>query len=142
MTYVTQSDLIDLFGVVELTELTNPDGDTPDASKVAKAIEDAEALIDSYLAGAYTLPLESAPKVLNRTAANIARKYLYESDGRIPTEGVQKSHDEAIKLLKEISKGIIELGVTVSGSVVKELDTAEIVGDTERVFSKDKLAGF
>ena len=109
MTYATQQDLIDRFGEEELVQLTaRAGGSTIDATVVAKALADADAEIDSYLAARYTLPLVTVPEVVARLAADMARFYIYDDRA---TEQVSKRYDNAVKLLKSIASGAVTLGV-------------------------------
>lgn len=141
MVYASQADMETRFGVEELIDLTNPMGETPDAVKIEQALADAETLINVHLSSAYTLPLPETPKVLIRIAVNMARKYLHESDNRIPTEEIKENYNESLKFLKMISAGKMELGVTKEGGVVAENDTVMVQSD-DRIFTKSALKGF
>ena len=87
MPYATQSDLEERFGPQELAQLTDRvDGLMPDPAVIARALADAEAEIDGYLAARYTVPLSAVPAVLVRLTCDIARYRLY--DDRV-TEAVR-----------------------------------------------------
>lgn len=113
MPYATQQALIDRFGESELIRLSDHEGTGAiDAGVVAGKLADADAEIDGYLAGRYTLPLTTVPEALRRIACDIARYHLY--DDRV-TEAVQKRYDDAIKFLVLVSKGQVQLGVDTGG---------------------------
>lgn len=79
MTYATQDDMVKRFGETELAQRTNRvDGSSIDAVVLTRAIGDAEAEINGYLAVRYQLPLAELPSVLVRVACDIARYHLYD----------------------------------------------------------------
>lgn len=138
MAYASQQDLVDRFGADELVELTNrAGGDTIDAAVVAKALADADALIDPYLAGRYAVPVSPVPPLLVRLAADIARFLLH---GKAATDSVNRAYDNALKLLAEIARGLASLpgaaspgGASPAGSpaysgVARQLDPESLSG--------------
>lgn len=140
MTYATQADLVDRFGEQELAQRTNRvDGLTIDTVVLARALTDADAEIDGYLATRYALPLGSVPAVLVRLGADMARYRLYD-DG-VP-ETVRVRYQDAVSLLKRMATGEVQ----VAGSTVLATATgggqAVAVSAPERVFSAAVLAGY
>ena len=140
MPYATQADLIDRFGETELAQRTNRvDGLTIDVVVLGRALADADAEIDSYLATRYALPLATVPAVLVRLGADLARYRLYD-DG-VP-ETVRLRYQDAVSLLKRMASG----EVRVAGSTVLPVATgggqAVAVMTPERVFSAALLAGY
>lgn len=110
MTYATQADLSERFGETELAQLTDRHyGASIEASVLDRALADADAEIDGYLASRYALPLASVPTALVRVAADIARYRLY--DDRV-TDAVRNRYQEAVSYLKAISAG----GVVIDGA--------------------------
>ena len=111
MSYATQSDMTERYGAVELAQLTDRDaGLVINVAVLARALADADAEIDGYLATRYQLPLASTPVVLVRLAADIARYRLF--DNRV-TDLVRNRYQDAVSLLKRISSGDVQLaGVT------------------------------
>ena len=105
MSYATQQDLIDRFGREELAQLTDRDsGQVIDAEVLGRALTDADAEIDGYLAARYCLPLASSPAVLTRLAADIARYRLWADRA---SEAVRKRYEDAVRDLRQISSGAI-----------------------------------
>lgn len=108
MAYATLANLIERFGERELTQLT--DTESPgsiDEAVTARALADAEALVDGYLGGRYTLPLATVPPVLTGAVCDLARARLYKD--ALP-EVVEKRHDDALKFLALLGQGRITLG--------------------------------
>lgn len=109
MSYCTKADMIARFGELELIQLTDDvNAGAIDDETLAQAIADAEAEINSYLAGRYTVPLPSTPLVLVRIATDIARYYLYAD--RV-TEQVRVRYDDGVKFLRAVAKGDVSIGV-------------------------------
>ena len=141
MTYATQADLTDRFGAVELAQLTDrTKGVVIDATVLGRALADADAEIDSYLATRYSLPLESTPVVLVRMAADMARYRLY--DDRV-TEAVRQRYGDAVSLLKRMATGEVQLaGSTVLAAATTGAGNAVAVLAPDRVFSATALQSY
>lgn len=110
MSYCTQANFEDRFGEQELIQLTDraiPPLGVVDTTVLAGALADADAEIDAYLSGRYSLPLDPVPSVLIRIAADIARYRLYDDRA---TEEVRNRYTDALKFLMSIAKGEIALG--------------------------------
>jgi len=111
MSYVTKDQLIDRIGAEELVQLTDRFGDGDlDDDVLATAIADADAIIDSYLAPRYALPLAQAlidASPLARVAGDIARYALYTAEA--PDE-VRNRHADALRWLRDVQAGRASLG--------------------------------
>lgn len=138
MTYATQTDLIERFGELELAQRTNRvDGATIDAVVLGRALADADAEIDSYLATRYTLPLSSTPPVVNRLACDITRYRLFD-DG-VP-ETVRVRYQDAVSVLKRLASGDMLLE-GMAAAAVAGVDTAYF-SFAPRQMSAENLRGF
>lgn len=138
MSYCTIQDLIDRFGEAELIQLTDRQRTgIIDDGVVSRAISDATAEIDGYLAGRYTLPLETVPAALTRIACSIARYHLYDARA---TEQVSKNYDTALSFLRSVAKGNIAIG---AGSVapVPQVGGPQVSASSS-VFNRDTLADY
>ena len=82
MPYATQTDMETRFGVDELIQRTSRTGAAIDTDVLGRALADADAEIDSYLASRYALPLPSTPAVLVRLACDITRYQLFDEGAR------------------------------------------------------------
>ena len=141
MTYAVQQDMVDRFAQTELVQLTNPDNPaatTINATVLGQALADADAAIDGYLQGRYTLPLAVVPKVIVRYACDIARYFLYDDRA---TEQVEKRYNDAIKFLEQVAKGAITLGLSATGAQPAEADGAQMESDTP-AFRRADSTGF
>ena len=97
MAYATDADIIDLYGNDMLDRLADRDGDgVADAPKVQRALDDAAALIDGYIATRVTLPLASVPAVLKNLSIDIA-VYRLATDAGLLSEDARKRYEDAIR---------------------------------------------
>ncbi len=140
MTYATQQDLIDRFGAVELAQLTDrTNGVVIDATVLGRALADADAEIDGYLATRYQLPLATTPPVLVRLAADIARYRLFDDR---TTEAVRQRYEDACKLLRNMSSGLVKLDAGVTPVPVDTAAMPVVSRSPAKVFSADSLANY
>ena len=121
MPYATRADLTDRYGDAEIEQRESalPPG------AVDRALADAGAEADGYLAARYPVPVDPVPTVLTRLVCDIARYYLL---GDSATEQVRDRYTDAIKSLRDISAGRMALdGATApaggSGSATVEIVT-------------------
>lgn len=141
MTYAVQQDLVDRFGeqeLIELTDRTNTPPSAVDATVVAKALGDADQLVDGYLAAAeIALPLSSVPDLVKAWACDIARYRLHAA---APTETVRKNYEDCLRQLRDVASGTIRLQV----AGVEPAATGDTVQTEapDRVFSRETLEDF
>lgn len=129
MAYCTAQDVIDRFGEDELIRLTaqanefGEYGTEINQTQLDRALSDASATIDSYLASRYPLPLANVLPILNRFACDIVRYFLHDVS---PLDEVTNRYKEAIRYLEKVSKGEIGLGITTEGERPETMDGATI----------------
>lgn len=143
MTYAVKQDLIDRFGEKELRELTDRTNRPPttiDDTVIGRALADATALIDGYIAKKYSLPLVTVPDILVKVAADIARYFLHgkaaDKDSPVTT-----AYNQAVAWLKDVAKGLVELD---DGGEIPEPAGGGAIKTSapDRVFTRDSLRGF
>jgi len=138
MTYATEQHMVDRFGEQELVELTDRVGvGRIDAAVLDRALTDADGEINGYLATRYTLPLSPVPLTLARIASDIARYYLYAD--RV-TEAVRTRYQDAIKFLRNVSEGLVTLGVDAASAAPADAGGPQFDG-AERVFTRGRQDG-
>jgi phage gp36-like protein len=141
MSYCTQANIENLIGEASLITLTDDAGaGEVDAAKVAAAIADADATIDSYCQGRYTVPLAPVPPRIAQIGVDIAVYNLYSrSDLEMP-EVRKDRNKEAIRFLEKVAAGGINLGV----STPSPADTGNAVSmdSNSRIFTREKMSGF
>lgn len=135
-TYATKQNLIDRFGEPELIQLTdraNPPSGVIDDTVLTRALEDADGEIDAALAARYTLPLVSIPKVLVKTACDIARYHLYED---APGETVRQRYEDAKAFLKDLAAGKQTLGVDAGNTAIAAATGQAEFNESRRDFAE------
>lgn len=139
MSYATQAELETRFGAAELAQLTDRiEGAVIDAAVVARAIADADAEIDAYLATRYALPLASVPALLARMACDIAR-YRLHAEGA--PERIRKTYEDAVRDLKAVARGDIK--IDGAAPLTAAADSAGVAHRAPaRIFDADGLAGY
>lgn len=155
MPYSTVEDMIYLFGLpemVQLSNLDNPGVQEVNGFRIETAIESADSIIDSYLSAQVALPIPDAVegaadgwevvrRILKSKSMDIAR-YVLESRGE-PRPDVKVRYDLALQWLQMVSKGEIEIaggsnGETGDGSS----DGAIAYSADPRVFTRATLRGY
>jgi phage gp36-like protein len=69
---------------------------------IGKALADTDALIDSYLALRYQVPLAAAPGRVVDLACTIARYRLHENRA---TDRIRDDYTEALAFLRDVAQG-------------------------------------
>lgn len=140
MSYATQTDMTERFGSDELAQRTDRvAGLAIDATVLARALSDADAEVNGYLATRYSLPLPSTPAVLVRMACDLARYRLYD-DG-VP-ETVRVRYQDAVALLKRMASGEVQLAGIAPVAVVGGCGNAVATRAPALVFGAKRLAGY
>lgn len=143
MTYCVLQDLIDRFGnelLVQLTDRTNIPATTIDETVVDRAIGDAGALIDTYLAKRYTLPLADTPPVLTKFAADLAR-YFLTGDSAAKGTPVEAAYRDALDWLADVAEGTVVLAAGGETEAPAGGGQVEYAASC-RVFTRDSLRRF
>lgn len=141
MSYCTQADLTDRYGqamLVQLTDRASPKSGLVDAAVIDRALADADAEIDGYLAARYALPLSSTPALLKDLAQRVA---IYKLHRQVTPDKISQDYDLARADLQRISKGDIVL--QVAGIPAPAGGAADVrVTDTTRTMTVDTLKGY
>jgi len=132
MSYAVQADIDNRYGGELLLTIADRDGDgVVDADAVALALSDADQLVDAHLVERYQLPLATVPDLLVAIAVDVAVYKL----ASLPTEEQRKRYDDALKLLKSIATGVLQLGLPTPPATTGQ--QAVFVGP-ERMFGRNK----
>ena len=139
MPYATQTDMETRFGVDELIQRTSRTGAAIDTDVLGRALADADAEIDSYLASRYALPLPSTPAVLVRLACDITRYQLFGD--KVP-DSVRQRYEDAVGVLKRLSAGSVQLAGLTPAPAVGGSGNAVAVRTARRLFGPEQLASY
>lgn len=107
---------------------------------VNETLSYADTLVDGYLRGRYTLPLQSIPEIIRVIAVDLAIYRLYSR--RFHTDmpdSINDKYKNAIKLLEQIQKGIVSLGIEAEGTPPKLGEYRTNKTYMDRIFTKDLL---
>lgn len=137
--YSTVSDIRGLVDENTMIFLTDDGNGEVDEGKIQGAIVDADSEINAYLQKKYTVPLTPTPPVLNKLSKDIVLYNLFSRRG-VNEESVEKTvidrYKNAVKLLENIAKGVVELGISAPKP------TSEIkITSNKRLFSRRSLEG-
>jgi phage gp36-like protein len=110
MPYCTQQNLIDRYGEDMLRDLTDravPLTGAIDGAAVNDAIGNADAMIDGYLMGRYSLPMATTPGIVKQLSQVIA---IYNLHRHLTDEKIRQDYEDAVKRLRDIQSGVFILG--------------------------------
>jgi len=150
--YCTRADITKLLPeeiVIQLTDDENlkPTAIDPDnaahaamLARIDEAIEAADAEIDGYCAQKYAVPFSNVPRLITGLSVELAIYYLYKR--RTVPENIEKAYDKAIARLKDISRGLLSLGIDPPPPAVTTGGSASNKVVADRVFTRDTLKGF
>jgi len=120
MAYSSENDLLKEMSESDLAKLTgDTSGQTINSDRVNNAIDNADAMINSYLCGRYSVPFAGTPDaIIKKISVDMTIGNLYESAyGRttVPSTIVWRRLN-SIKLLKDIQSGVVGLSSIGSGT--------------------------
>ena len=143
MSYAVQQDLVDRYGEAQLLLIADRDGDAAiDGAVIARAIADADSIIDLHVRGRYAVPLSPVPTEILAVSCAIARYKLYENGNDAP-EVAKEGFKSAMALLKCIADG----SAVLTSAPASSSDPAATSGEVEysgddQVFTSDSLRAF
>lgn len=147
MDYCTIDDIETQTSTPTLIQLTSDDGqEAVDRVVANEAILYSSTLIDGYLRGRYTLPLDAHFPLLRILAIDLSIHRLYSRRMRdeMP-EVIENNYKNAISTLKDIQKGVISLqsendSFETAGFNAEEYKTNKDIID--RLFGKHRLSEY
>jgi phage gp36-like protein len=143
MPYSTLDDMKKLIPEDALIQLTDDEGlGTVNQTRVDEAIAQADAEIDSYCGGRYSVPFSTVPEIIKKLSVDIAIYNLYSRRVEVIPELRAERYRNAIRQLEGISKGLISLGIDPAPSASQDRRAETNKATDENVFSRDSLEGF
>lgn len=147
MDYCTIEDIETQTSTPTLIQLTSDDGqEVVDRVVAQEAILYSSTLIDGYLRGRYTLPLDAHFPLLRILAIDLSihRLYSRRMKDEMP-EVIENNYKNAISTLKDIQKGVISLqsendSLETAGFNAEEYKTNKDIID--RLFGKHRLSEY
>lgn len=139
MAYCTQDDLLKLISENDLAEITAESGGV-DAAIVTEGIARADAEIDAYLGVRYTLPLSTTPDRVKGLSVDFAIYHLF-TRRNIDEPVRRKRYEDGISFLKDVARGLAEIGIAGTELTGAAQEITEISSST-RVFSRTNMSGW
>jgi phage gp36-like protein len=142
MSYITQSDLYGQISESELIQLTDDAHlGIVDTAVVSKAIADAEAEVNSYLATKVAVPIAPpVPDLVKKLSIDKTIYNLYRRRKGV-VEPVNMANEHADKMLKDFVRGASTLGIDPPlAASTQASQGAVLTNDSE--WSRDKLSDF
>ncbi|EAS8628849.1 DUF1320 domain-containing protein [Salmonella enterica subsp. enterica] len=133
MLYASAKDMRDRYGNLD-DLLRQPGTDDLNERKLTQALNDAGALVDSYLLAKYSLPLAVVPQVLVQHCCTVAFYYLCDEQ---PSEQARDRYREALTWLREVKNGGISIGVDETGSAPESDDLPQMQAEAP-VFGRNQ----
>lgn len=142
MAYSTLTDMKKLIPETAIIQLTDDENaGSVNQSRVDEAIAQADAEIDSYCGGRYTVPFATVPDIAKKVSVDIAIYNLYSRKVEMIPETRAERYKNAIRQLGDIASGKITIGEPDAD--VPEAGGVQINTTTDdRVFTKDSMTGF
>ena len=140
--YATKADILELLAESELIGLTDDAGSgLVDDAVVDRAIADADATIDAYCQGRYSVPFAAPlPPMIRSLSVDLAIYNLYSRRSVADVPEVRKDRrKEAVAFLTKVAEAKLSLG-TVSPAPVNS-GQAVLVGGGDRLFTRDSMKG-
>lgn len=108
--YLSIMEFVTRVGLPEVIRATDGVGDGRiDRDMLVNALIDAQALVDTYFASRYMVPLIDPPLVVKKFVADLARAALYPSGA---PDGVAEQSKATTRLLERIQSGAVQLPLT------------------------------
>ncbi len=143
--YCTLDDIKQQVSETTLIEITDDNlAGEINASVIDEAILYSETLVDGYLRGRYSLPLSTVPTLIRILVADLAVFRLYSR--RFHTdmpESINDKYKNSIKLLEQIQKDIVSLGIETATAALPELGEYRTNKTSDdRIFTKSFINRF
>ncbi|QPC44515.1 DUF1320 domain-containing protein [Kaustia mangrovi] len=134
--YATEAD-IDRLYPGQLDRLAwDMEAEARDTARIAAALSDATAFVNSYIAARYPLPLSTVPDVLVTLCVDIALWRL-ASTADLLTEEISYRHKHAHDWLKDVAAGRAALDVPAGTPEATAPDLPELDAP-ERLFRRER----
>ena len=112
MQFVTKEKMLERVGEQELIALTDneqPYTNLINDTKLNAAMDMANSEIEGYLSGRYKLPLAAVPPFLAAIGCDMAHFHGCQGNTQ-ETDRTVKRYENAVKILTNISKGVMGIG--------------------------------
>ena len=141
--YSTLTDIKKLIPEESIIQLTDDENTGAVVeSRVTEAIAQADAEIDSYCGGKYSVPFTVVPDIVKKISVDIAIYNLYSRRVEEIPETRTDRYKNAIRQLEGISKGTISIGEAAEPTAADQGGTETNKTESDRIFTRGNLDGF
>ncbi|MBU0847345.1 DUF1320 domain-containing protein [Patescibacteria group bacterium] len=139
MSYSTVADIVNKLGEGDLAQLSNEnDPNVTNDTLIQDAILKADNMINVYLRGRYSLPIEwddseTGTDILNTISSAMATYYLFSRASGVP-EQIGNDYKDAMQELKNLQKGLTILNVK-TGIITRGVTKTNKVSDDRLFFT-------
>lgn len=144
MSYAVTADILEQLAEADLISLTD-DSSTGlvDEAVVARAIGNAEAVIDAHCQGSYTLPFMPVPVLVRLFSVDIAIYNLYSRRPHVDIpESVKDRQAQALAYLKRVQAGTAAMGSDAVQTATEAVSGSSLETRNERLFTRTKMGGW
>ena len=143
MAYSTTADLVfSCGGTDRYNQLADYDNaGVADAVVLARAIADADAMVNSYLDRVYVVPLAIVPDVIRSVASDIAVFILKQRREALTEEDIQ-SQTLRLEWLEKIAAEKVELGDSIKRATAPSHRTGYTDRPSDKLASREEFKGF
>ncbi len=142
---ISQGDLVPaLLTLAALRRLTadDPSAASVDTDVLDAHIEQAEALVEGYIASRYAVPLSTVPVVVKNLAARLVRYSLMTMGGGAPEAWLVEDRKEVLQALRDLREGKLDIGLTaLGGDPAASPPTRIKSGGNDPTFGRSNLSG-
>lgn len=147
MAYCTKEDIKKNLPILIMTELTDDlaesDGENISSRMdaiITTIISSADAEIDDYCRGRYTIPFSPVPVTIKQISVDISIYRLYGRVRQLEAEHPKRLlYSDAIARLRRINSGELVLGTTPAVTAADMVNISTNKLSTDRVFTKTEL---
>jgi phage gp36-like protein len=142
MSYATLAQMTERYGravMVALTDREEVATGEIDEAVVTRALDEAAAMIDGYLASRYALPLSATPPFLTDLAQAIAIWKLHLSE---PDPKITKDYDQALRALRDVASGALRIPGAAGVEPAATGGSGARITDRDRPLTAQNMKGF
>lgn len=110
------------------------------ASFIIEAIETADSEIDGYCSVKYSVPFAVVPGIIKKISLDLSIYNLYARRVETMPDVRAANQKNSLRLLENISKGLVKLGEAAATAPVQQQQSPEITSST-RLFGRDRMKG-
>jgi phage gp36-like protein len=148
MPYATPAQLLERLDGTYLAQLADDTGQA-DATSVVDAkgdllaaiIEDADRMMDSYIAAKYIVPVDPPTRVLTRCSVAIAIYDLHMRRDWTVTPEMKTRYDDMVAWLRDVAAGKAKIDSATELATAATSDRATFTAET-REYTRTSLGGF